>query len=87
MSTELNNFITFIQQAKKELNLHRQGAFELNCNETTLDIFDKVIVLTSDLEEKATQGELKVNYLNQFQSNVNSILSTLPFRGIKMLHL
>lgn len=81
MSTELNNFTTFIQQAQKELNLHRQGAFELNCSENTLDIFDKVIVLTSELEHKAIQGELKVNYLNQFQSNVNSILSTLPFRG------
>jgi ABC-type cobalamin/Fe3+-siderophores transport system ATPase subunit len=81
MSKELENFTTFIQQAKKELNIHRQGAFELNCEETTLDIFDKIIVLTSDLEQKATQGELKVNYLNQFQSNVNSILSTLPFRG------
>jgi ABC-type cobalamin/Fe3+-siderophores transport system ATPase subunit len=81
MITELDNFTTFIQQAKKELNLHRQGAFELNCDETTLNIFDKIIVLTSDLEKKATQGELKVNYLNQFQSNVNSILSTLPFKG------
>ncbi len=81
MNTELDNFTTFIQQAKKELNIHRQGAFELNCEEATLDVFDKIIVLTSDLEQKATQGELKVNYLNQFQSNVNSILSTLPFRG------
>ena len=81
MSTELNSFIALIHQAKKELHIHRQGAFELNCNESTLDIFDKVIVLTSDLEQKATQGELKVNYLNQFQSNVNNILSNLPFRG------
>lgn len=81
MSTELNNFTAFIKQAQKELNVHRQGAFELNCSKTTLDIFDKVIVLTSELEQKANQGELKVNYLNQFQSNVNSILTTLPFRG------
>ena len=81
MSTELDNFTIFIQLARKELNIHRQGAFELNCDANTLDLFDKVIVLTSDLELKATQGELKVNYLNQFQSNVNSILSILPFRG------
>lgn len=81
MSAELDKFITFVQQAKKEFNNHRQGAFELGCNESTLDIFDKVIALSSTLEEKAKQGELKVNYLNQFQSNLNSILSTLPFRG------
>ena len=81
MSTELDNFIAFIKEAQKELNLHRQGAFDLECDESTLDIFDKVIAMTSNLEEKANQGELKVNYLNQFQSNINSILSTLPFRG------
>jgi ABC-type dipeptide/oligopeptide/nickel transport system ATPase component len=81
MSTELNSFLSFIQQAQKELNLHRKGAFDLDCNEYTINILDKIIILTSQLAEKATQGELKVNYLNQFQSNVNSILETLPFRG------
>lgn len=81
MSTELNDFTDYIQRAQIELNVHRQGAFELGCNQTTLDIFDKVIILTSSLEDKAKQGELKVNYLNQFQANIESILSTLPFRG------
>lgn len=81
MSIDLDNFTIFIQQAKKDLNIHRQGAFELNCDETTLDIFDKVIILTTDLEQKAMQGEVIVNYLNQFQSNINSILQILPFRG------
>ena len=81
MSTELEDFITFIQQARKELNIHRQGAFELGCNEATLNTLDKVIELTTKLEVKATQGDLKVNYLNQFHSNINTILSTLPFRG------
>ncbi len=81
MSTEIDHFITFIRQAQKELNIHRQGAFELECNDSTLDIFDKVIAMSSNLEDKVSQGEIKVNYLNQFQSNLNSILSTLPFRG------
>lgn len=81
MSAEFENFIQFIEKAKKELNVHRQGAFELDCNALTLDNIDKVISLTSKLEEKAKQGELKINYLNQFQSNIESILSTLPFRG------
>lgn len=81
MSTEIDNFLQFIDVAKRDLNVHRQGAFELDCNALTLDNIDKVISLTSKLEDKAKQGELKINYLNQFQSNLESILSTLPFRG------
>jgi len=81
MSKELTDFINFIQKAQKELNVHRQGAFDLECSEITLEVLDKLISLSSSLEDKAKQGELKVNYLNQFQSNIESILSTLPFRG------
>ncbi|MBS0646947.1 MAG: ATP-binding protein [Verrucomicrobia bacterium] len=81
MSAEIDNFLQYIDTAKRDLNVHRQGAFELDCNALTLDNIDKVISLTSKLEDKAKQGELKINYLNQFQSNLESILSTLPFRG------
>lgn len=83
MSKQLENFLAFIEQAKENLNIDRQAAFELECSESTLDILDKVIALTNMLEEKAKVGDLKVNYLNQFQSNLNSILSSLSFRGHK----
>src|SRR5690554_4088766 len=81
MSAEIENFIQFIETAKTDLNVHRQCSFELNCNALTLDIIDKVISSISKLEDKVKQGELKINYLNQFQSNIESILSTLHFRG------
>lgn len=83
MSKQLENFLAFIEQAKENLNIDRQAAFELECSESTLDILDKVIALTNMLEEKAKVGDLKVNYLNQFQSNLNSILSSLSLRGHK----
>jgi ABC-type cobalamin/Fe3+-siderophores transport system ATPase subunit len=83
MSKELENFLAFTNQAKENLNIDRQGAYELGCSETTLNILDKVIALTNMLEEKAKEGDLKVNYLNQFQSNINNILSNLSFRGHK----
>lgn len=83
MSTQLEIFLTFIQQAKENLNVERQCAFELGCSESTLNILDKVIATTSMLEEKAKVGDLKVNYLNQFQSNLNNVLSRLSFRGHK----
>lgn len=78
---QIKKFIEFISQAKMDLNLHRQIAFELNCSEDTLEVFDKTIGISSTLEQKANNGDLKVNYLNQFQSNINSILGTLQFRG------
>ncbi|EPL7677014.1 ABC transporter ATP-binding protein [Elizabethkingia anophelis] len=81
MSTELDNFITFIKEAKKELEINRQAAFELRCSNSTLEIFDKVLSLLPRLEEKTAQGEIKVNYINQFQSNLNNIFSMIPFRG------
>lgn len=83
MSKQLESFLSFIEQAKENLNIDRQGAFELGCPESTLDILDKVIALTNMLEEKAKVGDLKINYLNQFQSNLNNILSSLSFRGHK----
>ena len=81
MSKELTDFVQYIQKAQNEFNSHRQGAFDLGCNSETLESFDKLISLTSSLENKAKQGELKISYLNQFQSNIESILSILPFRG------
>lgn len=81
MSVEIKNFIDFITNAKSDLNIHRQIAYELECNETTLEVFDKTIGLATNLEEKALNGDLKVNYLNQFQSNLNNILANLSFRG------
>ncbi|MDQ8750636.1 AAA family ATPase [Elizabethkingia miricola] len=81
MSAELDSFLYFIEKLKKELNFNRQAAFELGCNTSTLDILDKALSLLPKLEEKATQGEIKVNYINQFQSNLNNIFSNLIFFG------
>ena len=81
MSADLDNFILFIDSAKRDLNVNRQCAFKLDCNDLTINALDKVISSTLKLEEKVKHGEVKVNYLNQFQSNLQNILSILPFRG------
>jgi ABC-type cobalamin/Fe3+-siderophores transport system ATPase subunit len=83
MNQQLQNFLNFITTAKADLNLHRQVAFELECSESSLDILDKVIGLSTEIEEKSSQSSYPINYLNQFQSNINSILGNLPFRGQK----
>lgn len=83
MNQQLQNFLNFISTAKADLNLHRQVAFELDCSENSLDILDKVIGLSTEIEEKSSQSSYPINYLNQFQSNINSMLGNLPFRGQK----
>jgi hypothetical protein len=81
MNQQLQAFLTYIQTAKNDLNIHRQVSFELECNESTLDIVDKIIALVTLIEEKATAGNFQVNYLNQFRSNIDNVLNSLPFRG------
>lgn len=81
MNTELNTFLDFIKNTKKEFEIHRQGAIKLDCSEETIATFEKVIELTGFIKAKAIQGDLKVNYLNQFETNLTSILNMLPFRG------
>ncbi|MFW5721437.1 MAG: AAA family ATPase [Bacteroidota bacterium] len=83
METELKTFIDYIENVKNELNILRQIAFNLECNELTLDIFDKSIALTNNLETLAKSGNYKINYLNQFRSNLDSILGNIPMRGHK----
>lgn len=81
MNPQLEAFLTYIESAKKDLNIHRQVSFELSCNESTLDIIDKIIVLITSIEDKAATGNYQINYLNQFRTNIDSILGNLPFRG------
>ena len=81
MNQQLQAFLTYVQTAKNDLNIHRQVSFELECNESTLDIIDKIIALVTLIEEKATAGNFEINYLNQFRSNIDNVLSSLPFRG------
>ena len=81
MDAQLNSFIDFIKTSIDELNKHRKLAYEFECNQSTLDLFDKSIALIKRVENTAIQINLKINYLNQFQSNINNILGILPFRG------
>lgn len=81
MTPEVEFFKTFVESALKELMLHRQIAFECGCKDETLNIFDDTIHLCQSLNEIAVEGALKVNYLNQFQGSIESILQYLNYRG------
>lgn len=81
MNKQLYEFIEYIDLAKNDLNVQRQIAFELECNSITLDVIDKSIALAERLKSIAVSGDYKINYLNQFRSNFDSILNTIPLRG------
>ncbi len=83
MDNQTEIFVKFIETVIEELNLHRQVAFELECNESTLNTFDKVIALSDTLEKIAVPGNIKINYLNQFKANIEQIRQYLSFRGQK----
>ncbi len=79
----IEQFLKFIETAKEDLNIHRQISFEIGCSDTTLEIIDKTIALSTILVNKVKNGDFKINDINQFQSHLTNIINTLPFRGNK----
>lgn len=83
MNTIVKDFGDFINSAIEDLKNHKIVATELKCNEETINNFDKVVVLANALNEIAINENIKINYINQFKTDLNNILGTLPFRGTK----
>lgn len=81
MDLQLKDFLEYIDKAKVELNNQRKMAFDLECNELTLDIIDKSIAISDKLKTIASDKSYKINYLNQYRSNIDSILNAIPLRG------
>ncbi|OFX47730.1 MAG: ABC transporter ATP-binding protein [Bacteroidetes bacterium GWC2_33_15] len=83
MDLQLKDFLQYIETAKAELNIQRQMAFLLECNVLTLDIIDKSIAISDRIKTIASDKSYKINYLNQYRSNIDSILNAIPLRGQK----
>lgn len=83
MDLQLQDFLKFIEAAKAELNIQRQMAFDLECNGLTLDTIDKSIALIDRIATIASDKSYKINYLNQYRSNIEAILNAIPLRGQK----
>lgn len=78
--TQTETFLHFIETSLKQLNLHRQIALECEVDEIILDLHDKVIDHCSSLKELVSNSELSINYINQFQNDINQTLIYFPFR-------
>jgi hypothetical protein len=79
--TQKEIFIQFIDSALTQLNQHRQVAFECEVEQSVLDLHDKLIDHCGTIKELVSKTELSVNYINQFQRDINQALGHFPFRG------
>lgn len=79
--TQKEIFIQFIDTALTQLNQHRQVAFECEVEQDVLDLHDKLIDHCGTIKELVSNKELSINYINQFQSDINQALSHFPYRG------
>lgn len=79
--TQKETFIQFIDTALTQLNQHRQVAFECEVEQSVLDLHDKLIDHCGTIKELVSNTELSVNYINQFQRDINQALGHFPFRG------
>jgi len=78
--TQKETFLQFIETSLKQLNLHRQIAFECEVDGIILDLHDKVIDHCNLLKDLVGNSELSVNYINQFQNDINQTLNYFPYR-------
>lgn len=81
MNDQVKSYIDYINSAKQNLSIQKQFALELGCSKSTIEILDKLIVLVDKLESIAKNSSHRVNYLNQFRSNLENILGSMPLFG------
>lgn len=78
--TQRDTYIQNIELALKQLTLHKEVASECQVDEKMIDLHDKVISYASTLRDIFNTNELSVNYITQFQNDINQTLSHFPYR-------
>jgi energy-coupling factor transporter ATP-binding protein EcfA2 len=77
---ERDIFLQNIELTLKQLSLHRQISAECNVDEIMIELHDKVIFHVSNVRDIVSTTELSVNYINQFQNDINQTLNKFPYR-------
>lgn len=77
---ERDTFLQNIELTLKQLSLHRQISAECNVDEIMIELHDKVILHVSNVQDIVSATELSVNYINQFQNDINQTLNNFPYR-------
>jgi ABC-type cobalamin/Fe3+-siderophores transport system ATPase subunit len=78
--TEQETFLQFIDTCLKQLNHHKQISIKCEVDEIMLDLHDKIISHFDIVKDLISKRELSVNYIKQFQNDLNQTLNFFPYR-------
>lgn len=83
MNEQIKQFKDYLKSISTEFEYYLQYAKELDCNDFTIDKIVKAQSIANDINKLVEQGDIKINYLNQFRVNLDGILGTFQYRGNK----
>lgn len=82
---EKDTFLQSIELALKQLSIHRQISTECNVDEIMIELHDKITIHVLNVRDIVSTTELSVNYINQFQNDINQTLNSFPYRQYQNL--
>ena len=71
MNEETEKFIKFMEAVVNEWNIHRHIALESNASESLINAIEKKTDYCKEIMRIAYNNDLKINYLNQFEKDIN----------------
>ena len=78
--TQRETFVQNMEQALKQVTLHKQIAIACEVDEIMIDLHEEVILHISKVIEIVSKTDLSTNYINQFQNDVNQTLNSFSYR-------
>jgi len=75
-----DSFLAFLDNSIRQINVHKQISTECLVDEIVLDLHDKLIAHCNTLITITRETELAVNYIQQFQNELEQTLNCFPFR-------
>ncbi|MGI4803242.1 MAG: AAA family ATPase [Janthinobacterium lividum] len=81
MNQDTEKFVKFIEAVINDWNIHRQIALESKTSEDVINIIDAITDFCKEIMRIAYDQDLKVNYLNQFEVDINQSYNFLPYKN------
>ncbi|MBC7488079.1 MAG: AAA family ATPase [Cytophagaceae bacterium] len=85
--SEKQTFLESIEKFIIQLALHKQLAIDSEVNEHAIYLHNRAIDQLDKLKNKVLHSELKPNYINQFQNDVNQLANYFQYRGADSIDL
>lgn len=78
--TERDAFLQLIELTLAQLSIHKQISIECEVDEIMIDLHDKTIKYSLNIQKLLANNELKINYINLFQNDLIQTLNFFPYR-------